>query len=172
MTLKTVVRFACSLIVCSTLLSQRVVLANTTLIDADNQVVKDLTISDVKSLMTTGPRLIVMWSLECPACFDELDSISRLLKQHPRLPITLISTDDESSRRSEVNEVYFEAAFNNVPRWVYASGKKFKLQHAIDSEWQGELPRSFYIDKQGQQHGFSGLLTDKQLSGIVSLINK
>ncbi len=159
------------IVVCCALVSVQHAVASQASSDSlKPQTVKILTVDDVKTLMTTGPRLVVMWSLECPACFEELDSISALLQKYPSLPITLISTDDESSRREEVNEVYSETAFKNLPRWVYASGQKLPLRHAIDKTWHGELPRSFYIDKTGKKHGFSGLLTDKQLNHIVGLV--
>lgn len=160
-----------SIIVCCALSCAQHVMADQVAAEFDfAQEVKTLTVDDVNTLMTTGPALVVMWSLECPACFDELDSIGALLQQYPHLPITLVSTDDELSRRDEVNDVYNDPAFKNISRWVYAPTQQRPLRQTIDKSWQGELPRSFYIDKQGNSHGFSGLLTDKHLNHIVSLI--
>lgn len=132
--------------------------------------VNQLTTVNIEQVMGNGPRLVVMWSLECPACFEELDAIALLLKKYPQLPITLISTDDDPSRIEEIKEVYAEPMFGNTPRWVYSPNKGQQLRYAIDSSWQGELPRSFYVDKNNARHGHSGLLTQKQLKGIVDLI--
>ncbi|NRA54603.1 MAG: hypothetical protein HRU23_10695 [Gammaproteobacteria bacterium] len=118
-----------------------------------------------------GPKLIVMWSLECPACFEELETLAQLLKRHPGLAITLISTDDDPTRNEEVNHVYSEPAFRTVPRWVYQENQAQHISYTIDPTWQGELPRSFYIDKTGKQFAHSGLLSQKQLQSIVAKIN-
>mgnify|MGYP001942629533 FL=1 len=129
-----------------------------------------LTIDSIEQVMSKGPQLVVMWSLECPACFDELDAIAQLLKIHPNLPITLISTDDDPSRSEEISEVYAEPAFGSISRWVYSPNQGQQLRYAIDSTWQGELPRSFYVDEKGKRHGHSGLLTQQQLMGIVNFL--
>jgi len=132
--------------------------------------VSHLAVDDVDLLMSKPSQLIVMWSLECPACFDELETIAQLLEQSPDLAITLISTDDDPSRINEVAEVYAQFAFSNITRLVYAANQGQKLRYAIDSTWQGELPRSFYIDASGKQHGYSGLLNEKKLLQLLSLI--
>jgi len=132
--------------------------------------VSRLAVDDVESLMSKPSQLIVMWSLECPACFDELETIAQLLKQSPDLAITLISTDDDPSRINEVNEVYTQFAFRNITRLVYAANQSQKLRYTIDPTWQGELPRSFYIDANGKGHGYSGLLNEKKLHQLISLI--
>lgn len=131
-----------------------------------------LTRNDAKNIMATGPQLVVMWSLECPACFDELDTLAQLLKARPNLAVTLISTDDDPSRITEIEEVYQQPAFNNIPRWIYAANQGQKLRYIIDKSWQGELPRSYYIDAAGKQYGHSGLLSQSELTKIAAVISK
>jgi len=136
----------------------------------ENRLVQQLRVDDIASVMNHGPRLIIMWSLDCPACFEELDTIAKLLAKQPNLAISLVSTDDDPTRHEEINEVYNDPAFSSIPRWVYAPNQAKQLQHAIDSTWQGELPRSYYVDEKGKRHGHSGLLNEKQLKMIISLI--
>ena len=133
-------------------------------------ITNQLTGDKVEQVMKKGPQLVIMWSLDCPACFYELDSIAQLLKQHPSLPITLISTDDDPSLSEEISEVYAEPAFNQISRLVYSPNQGQQLRYAIDSTWQGELPRSYYIDQNAKSIGHSGLLTPKQLKAIIDLI--
>jgi len=130
----------------------------------------ELTLDNVEKVMSQGPRLVVMWSLECPACFDEIELISQMLREQPSLAISFISTDDDPSRIDEINEVYASPALSNTPRWVYAPRQGAQLRYKIDPSWQGELPRSYFIDQAGKRHGHSGLLTAKQLAMIVARI--
>ena len=133
-------------------------------------ITNQLTVDKVEQVMKKGPQLVIMWSLDCPACFYELDAIAQLLKLDPSLPITLISTDDDPSRSEEISEVYAEPAFNQISRLVYSPNQGQQLRYAIDSTWQGELPRSYYIDQSAKSFGHSGLLTPKQLKAIIDLI--
>jgi len=158
----------------STVLTVTVLLTSTNSFGAVKDVtlstVNELTVDDAEQVMNNGPQLVVMWSLECPACFDELDTLAALLIERPNLAITLISTDDDPSRRDEVNEVYATPALSQLPRWVYGENNGAKLRYRIDPTWQGELPRSYFIDKDGQRHGYSGLLNEKQLNMVVGLL--
>jgi len=129
-----------------------------------------LTLDNVDSVLNKGPRLVVMWSLECPACFDEIDMLTQRLTEQPNLAITFISTDDDPSQADEIDEVYAAPALHNTQRWVYAANQGAQLRHKIDPSWQGELPRSYFIDQAGNRHGHSGMLTAKQLAMIVARI--
>jgi len=135
------------------------------------ELVQHLALDDVESIMEKGPKLVIMWSLDCPACFEELETISLLLARQPNLPIVLISTDDDPSRTEEINQVYADRAFRKLPRWIYSPNQAQLLRYTIDPTWQGELPRSYYIDENGKRHGHSGLLTEQQLMTIVGLMN-
>ena len=164
-------------VIISTLLAVAVLLSSSKVfaavsnsVESTTQLVQQLTIDNVDQVMKEGPHLVIMWSLECPACFDELDAITQLLIQNPNLPITLISTDDDPSRSQETHDVYANPAFSNISRWVYSPYQGQQLRYAIDSTWQGELPRSYYIDKNAQRFSYSGLLTEQQLNTIVSRI--
>lgn len=128
---------------------------------------RQLTLGSIDSAMSPAPRLVVMWSLDCPACFEELDLISQMLEQHPDMAISLISTDDDDQRMAEVAEVYQQPGLKNTSRWVYAPNQGQRLRYSIDPNWQGELPRSYYVDKNGKRHGHSGLLTKQQIAAAL-----
>jgi len=163
------VRTCCSLIV---FLYSNIALATVDHISVNSDsFTNQLTVEKAKQVIKQGPQLIVMWSLDCPACFEELDTLAQLLKSRPELAITLISTDDDPTRYEEVNQVYAEPAFRTVPRWVYQENQAQQIRYTIDPTWQGELPRSFYIDKTGKQFSHSGVLSQKQLQSIVAKIS-
>lgn len=128
---------------------------------------KELTDQTINQAMVPSPRLVVMWSLECPACFDELDTITLLLKQHPKLPISLIATDQDMAE--EIAEVYQQPEFANLSLWHYGEQPSHYLNDQIDPQWQGELPRSYYVDSKGKRYGHSGLLSKQQILSLLKI---
>ncbi len=127
----------------------------------------NLTLDKIDEAMSTGPRLVVMWSLDCPACFIELKIIEEMLVSYPALPISLIATDDDGERLTQISDIYQRPALANIPRWIFATNQQRSLRYHIDLTWQGELPRSYYIDKNGKRHGHSGLLSKQQIKKLL-----
>ncbi|NRA70954.1 MAG: hypothetical protein HRU24_08015 [Gammaproteobacteria bacterium] len=128
---------------------------------------KELTDKTIAQAMSPSPRLVIMWSLECPACFDELDTIALLINKHPNLAISLIATDQ--SRATEIAEVYQQPEFSNLSRWHYGNQSSHYLNDQIDPYWQGELPRSYYVDLAGKRYGHSGLLSKEQILSLLKI---
>ena len=126
-----------------------------------------LTLDAIADAMSPAPRLVIMWSLDCPACFEELDLISQIVEQHPTVAISLIATDDDGERNQEIADVYQQPGLIKTSRWTYATNQGQRLRYNIDPNWQGELPRSYYVDKNGKRHGHSGLLTKAQITAVL-----
>ncbi len=108
--------------------------------------------------------LILLWSIDCPACFKELAIIQTLQKQHNDLAVVIINTDanDEiNEERIEIIEKFELGHFNN---FHFADGKGDQSRFFIDPTWYGELPRSYFIESNGKFHGKSGLVKESLLT--------
>lgn len=123
-----------------------------------------LTSADVDELFSTHDRLVLFWSLECPACFKEFALLEEFLEQDPDLRIAMVSTDADADRYAEVDEVYEAFKGPNIEKWVFSSGQGDALIFQIDRGWYGELPRSYFINAQGERTAHSGLLTREELA--------
>ncbi|OUS28616.1 hypothetical protein A9Q99_11415 [Gammaproteobacteria bacterium 45_16_T64] len=124
--------------------------------------------ANVTSLFEEPGRLVVLWSVDCPPCFDELAMLEKLLKQYPELPVTFVSTDDDSERYEEVDSTYRRFA-GNTKAWVFGDGMAAALRYAIDPAWSGVLPRSYFVDREGERHGHSGVLKEAQVISLFQL---
>jgi len=127
-----------------------------------------LTVEKVAGLFQEQNRLIMLWSVDCPPCYQELAMLERLLLSYPGLPITLISTDDDSERYEEVEEQYRRLNGNTLTTWVFADGMAPQLRYAIDKTWSGVLPRS-YVVKAANRVGHSGVLKEKDIRLLFKL---
>lgn len=122
-----------------------------------------LDIDRVHELFQSPNRLVMFWSVECPPCYDELAMVEGLLAQYPELPITLVSTDDMVLHREEINSIYNTLKGAQLQMWTFAEGRADSLRYAIDPQWSGELPRSYYVDTEGQKRGHSGVITSENI---------
>lgn len=119
-----------------------------------------------------SPFLIVLWSINCPPCYDELKLLGQYTKMHPQLNIILISTDSPSHIK-EVKEVLVETIPNigdlqTNKLWIFSDIPSEQLRYTIDPSWYGELPRSYFLNQLNERKAFSGKLTTKILNIIFN----
>jgi len=117
------------------------------------------------------PFLLVFWSLECPACYQELAALNRWQKKYPASQLILVATDSLDLQK-EVFEVITAYQLNQAELWVFSDQPNAKLRKNIDPTWFGELPRSYFYNSQHQISPHSGQLTDQQLSQWQAYISK
>jgi len=112
---------------------------------------------------------MVMWSLDCPPCIKELNSLGMLYKQYPDLNMVLVSTDSPE-RIDEINNLLNRFDLQNIDNWVFSTDSIQKLRYTIDPQWYGELPRSYFHDKQPtERSAVTGILDTQH---IVSWLKK
>jgi thiol-disulfide isomerase/thioredoxin len=107
--------------------------------------------------------LMVLWSLDCPACFKELKLIQTLqLEQYGKaLNVIFINADDTDEVNIERKQVLVSYEMSKFTNFYFADGQGDLSRYQIDPQWYGELPRSYFVDEQGKFHGKSGLLDEK-----------
>ena len=102
--------------------------------------------------------LLLLWSTECPPCRDELKLIKMISTVHPNFNFVLLSTD----AHEQVEEIDSILAVNQLvttSSWLFSQKNSVKLRYAVDPDWFGELPRSYFYDEQHRRKGISGKLS-------------
>jgi len=87
--------------------------------------------------------LLVLWSVDCPPCMEELTMLSDFHKQHPDKKIILVSTDSQS-QSDEITGLINKFGLTRLPQWVFGNESPQYLRYSIDPMWYGELPRSYF----------------------------
>lgn len=95
--------------------------------------------------------MMLLWSLDCPPCIEDLAVISDFHKNNPEVDIVMVSTD-EIIRLNEISALMKEHQLNDLEQWIFQSNQFKKLTHSIDPQWFGELPRSYFYTS-GQRTG-------------------
>ena len=114
------------------------------------------------------PFLLVLWSIDCPACYDELALLSPWLKKHSDVNLVLVSTDPKN-QQGEVRQVINEYQLSHRENWIFGSQAHALLRQSIDPNWYGELPRSYLFDPQHKSYAHSGILSNPTLEKIAGI---
>ncbi|MCW8899633.1 MAG: hypothetical protein OQK95_03040 [Gammaproteobacteria bacterium] len=108
------------------------------------------------------PFVLVLWSLDCPSCYKELEMLGKLLEHENELNIVLVSTDI-SATDNEVQTVLSKYKLDNIESWVFRGESDESLRYEIDHLWYGELPRSYFFTSIDKKQVISGVLSEKKL---------
>jgi len=100
--------------------------------------------------------IINFWSIDCPPCYKELKMWRELTKHHSALNVVLVSTDP-AELREEVMQTLVELGVAHLESWQFAESAEH-LRFEIDRRWFGELPRTYFYDRNGSREAVSGLI--------------
>ncbi|MEO8332450.1 MAG: TlpA disulfide reductase family protein [Gallionella sp.] len=108
------------------------------------------------------PFIIALWSLDCTHCRDDLALLGKLHARYRTLDVVLVATDTPS-QQSEIQTVLEHYALQRSESWVFADSYVERLRFEIDTQWYGELPRTYFFDAQGHGSAVSGKLDRGQI---------
>ncbi|MCF7982709.1 MAG: hypothetical protein K9K86_12055 [Pseudomonadales bacterium] len=130
---------------------------------AEQQAFSEDSIAVIENHYKNEPFLLVMWSIECPPCREELALFSQLKRMGENFNLVLISTD-HFSQQDTLNAILVEFGLEGVDSWIFASDSIEKLRYHIDPEWFGEMPRSYFYDTSHHRIAVSGKLTHQTIN--------
>lgn len=107
--------------------------------------------------------LMLLWSVDCPPCFKELASIQKLKQKHLQLNLVLVNTDANEEALPEQFKIIQEFQLDDFPNFHFAEDQGDQNRFLIDPHWYGELPRSYFVTKDGEFHGKSGVISQSIL---------
>ena len=107
--------------------------------------------------------LMVLWSVDCPPCYKELALLQKLRSENQLAPVVIINVDDDNEVSAQRERVISKFQLADLSNYYFKNGQGDVQRYTIDSQWYGELPRSYFIGRNGEFHGKSGLLSEKLL---------
>ncbi|MDN5870660.1 MAG: TlpA family protein disulfide reductase [Nitrococcus sp.] len=107
------------------------------------------------------PFVLVLWSLRCVPCREEMELLSKLRRQHPALDVVFVSTDG-MERAEDVTAALEQHGLAEAKSWIFA-GPVQRLRYEIDPSWYGVLPRSYFYDANHERVAVSGGLEKTQI---------
>lgn len=108
--------------------------------------------------------LMLLWSVDCPPCFKELAIIQKLQHQHDDLAIVIINTDANDEINTARKNIIEKFELGDLANFHFLDGQGDRSRFIIDANWYGELPRSYFVESNGQFNGKSGLVNQSVLT--------
>jgi len=114
--------------------------------------------------------LMVLWSVDCPPCIEELSILGKFHQLHPEANLVMISTDDKY-HKNDIQQLMHEHSLDDIQQWVFSGVPLQAIRYAIDPTWYGELPRSYFHHKQHKRQVKSGRLGEDILFAWIEQVN-
>lgn len=141
---------------------------------ADQTELKPFGVGSYQKILASNshkPFLLIVWSITCSSCLKEMPLISDIHQKNPALTIVMLAADD-ISEADQIQMILRKNKLSDVENWSYADENTQKLQFEIDPKWYGELPRTYFFDKEHQREGISGVLSEADYGNRITKILK
>lgn len=109
------------------------------------------------------PFMLAFWSIGCAHCPQELRALGELQRRYPQLDLVLVSTDTPADA-TEIAATARGYGLAGNEQWVFAEDVPERLRAEIDSNWHGELPRTYLYDREHRVEAVSGVIPAKRLA--------
>jgi len=108
------------------------------------------------------PYIIAFWSVTCAYCMKELALFGELMEQYPQVKLITITTDafleDET-----VAQLMATKNLSGTEIWVFADNYVERLYFDINPRWRGELPLTYFFDKNNVMLKHMGVVKEHEL---------
>jgi len=106
--------------------------------------------------------IITFWSEDCAFCMKELTMFGKLLKTYQNVEIVSITTDPFLEQQ-KIDDILSSKGLMNARKWVFADNYVERLYFDIDKRWRGELPLSYFFDRNNKMIKQLGAIKEKEL---------
>jgi thiol-disulfide isomerase/thioredoxin len=113
------------------------------------------------------PFLLVFWSLYCEPCREEMSQWGELQRRHPGVAIILVATDPPQERVL-MGKFLARHKLGKVQSWAFADEFSERVRHSVDTRWRGELPRTYFYDRDHKAEARSGKVDAATASGWLA----
>jgi thiol-disulfide isomerase/thioredoxin len=96
------------------------------------------------------PTLVHFWGVTCGPCKVELPELGEFMKNHPAIDVVTISADLVPNLGPATQSMLQNAGLSGAENWIFNDGFAERLRFEIDPTWQGDIPRTMLISRDGE----------------------
>lgn len=102
------------------------------------------------------PTLVHFWGVTCGPCKVELPELGRFVKAHPGVDVVMIDADLVPNTSAAVQAMVSQAGLASTENWAFGDTFTERLRYEVDPKWQGDIPRTVLIGKDGSAKTIEG----------------
>jgi thiol-disulfide isomerase/thioredoxin len=95
------------------------------------------------------PTIVHFWGVTCGPCKVELPLLGEFMKAHPAINMVTISADLVPDLPGATRLMLEKSGLQSAENWIFNDGFVERLRFEIDPGWQGDIPRTMLISREG-----------------------
>ncbi|PSO14564.1 TlpA disulfide reductase family protein [Bradyrhizobium sp. MOS003] len=95
------------------------------------------------------PVLVHFWGVTCGPCKVELPLLGQFAKDHPDVDVVTVSADLVPNLPAATQSMLDKAGLSSTENFIFNDGFVERLRFEIDPAWQGDIPRTMLITREG-----------------------
>jgi len=95
------------------------------------------------------PTIVHFWGVTCGPCKVELPQLGEFMKDHSAIDVVTISADLVPDLPDATRSMLAKAGLGSAENWIFSDGFVERLRFEIDPAWQGDIPRTMLIARDG-----------------------
>jgi thiol-disulfide isomerase/thioredoxin len=105
--------------------------------------------NEIRKVHAGQPTVVHFWGLTCGPCRVEMPNWGKLLQERPDLNLVVINADLVPNEAGAVSIMLAQTGLAAAENWTFGDGFVERLRYEIDPQWQGEIPRTILIARNG-----------------------
>lgn len=114
------------------------------------------------------PLVVLVWSLDCAYCQPSFQALADAKKKYGVDVITIATDPADDAEAVQLIRKKLAASGLSSDAWAFGSSPPEQLRHAIDPQWRGETPRTYWFGRDGKAAAHSGLVDTRIVSRYLS----
>jgi len=109
------------------------------------------------------PTVVHFWGLTCGPCRVEMPQWGKLLRERADLDLVVIDADLVPNQLEDAAAMLEKTGLAGAENWMFADDFTERLRFEIDPRWQGEIPRTMLIGRDGKVTVIEGVADPAQI---------
>jgi thiol-disulfide isomerase/thioredoxin len=102
------------------------------------------------------PTLIHFWGVTCGPCKIELPQLGKFMADHPEIDVVTVSADLVPNLNAATEAMLDKAGLAAAENFIFSDGFVERLRFEIDPAWQGDIPRTMLVTRDGTVETIEG----------------
>jgi thiol-disulfide isomerase/thioredoxin len=95
------------------------------------------------------PTIVHFWGVTCGPCKVELPQLGEFMKVHAAIDMVTVSADLVPDLPGATRSMLEKSGLQSAENWIFSDGFVERLRFEIDPGWQGDIPRTMLISREG-----------------------